>query len=569
MKPQGVDVRDVTAVLRTMCEDIDTPRALTVAMMVDAGDLRQLCELRCDPKNYLDPETYFRDACVTEFLRKCDGLPGLPTVEELESKARSDFLAIEKSNCLTNVRLSRFLPNGLLDPEDIPLASFVAAWRKKVRRVLGALPRDLVPLFSQGATVSDPSERCTLPDKLTSTSSSYQGVGILDKFWYETRAGMRRDSPEIVRGNRFFTVEKDSMKRRSCCVEAKIPISLQLAIGSVITSRIERAFGVHMNASSDTTYTQRITVPEYHRTFAQHASVSGDFATIDLSNASDTIAKKLVELVLPSEWYEVLDSLRAKVTSIDIGEPGGPVWVVLEKFSSMGNGFTFPLETLLFWTLMQTVADATGADASWVSCFGDDIIVPSSMAAEAIAALRFFGFTPNERKSFTDGYFRESCGGDFFAGVGVRPHYVKELPDEPQKWISLANGLRRMASGHSSSSSRWNYLKRAWAQCLAHLPNNIRRCRGPSWLGDIVIHVPDSEWIPRTRLRKTKAYGAYVTEKIPHVRSYTPIPVVLSWNHWWPDVQLTSAVLGARSRGVTPRDGVVGYRLDWTAVNVG
>ena len=145
-------------------------------------------------------------------------------------------------------------------------------------------------------------------------------------------------------------------------------------------------------------------------------------ATIDLSNASDTVAYQLVKLVLPPDWFELLISLRAPFTDMD-GKR-----VRLEKFSSMGNGFTFALETLLFWTLCDTVSNG---EAQVLRVFGDDIIVDTAHAKACVKALEFFGFTPNAKKTFLEGPFRESCGGDYFNGVSVRAVYVKNLPDEP------------------------------------------------------------------------------------------------------------------------------------------
>jgi len=131
---------------------------------------------------------------------------------------------------------------------------------------------------------------------------------------------------------------------------------------------------------------------------------------LDLKNASDSVARRLVELLLPKRWFEVLNDLRSPTTLI------GNQVVLLEKFSSMGNGFTFELETLVFLAIVLALNPAHKAGKN-VFVYGDDIICPTRSSSDVIAALSFFGMTVNKEKSFTYGMFRESCGRDYFNGA--------------------------------------------------------------------------------------------------------------------------------------------------------
>ena len=237
---------------------------------------------------------------------------------------------------------------------------------------------------------------------------------------------------------------------------------MQLAAGAIIKARYKTAYGVDLGEAQDT-----------HRRLSQEASIHGHLATIDLSNASDTVSRNLVKLLLPTAWYTLLNSLRAPLTEID----GRTVW--LEKFSSMGNGFTFELETLIFMSMMVALGCTSCA------AYGDDMIVETEKASAVIAALKFFGFTPNIKKTFVEGPFRESCGGDFFNGVPVRAHYLKEPPDEPQKWIELANGLRR-----ADPSGRWTAA--AWWFCVDQVPTDWRNFGPASLVGVSVFHSEDA-----------------------------------------------------------------------------
>jgi len=104
-------------------------------------------------------------------------------------------------------------------------------------------------------------------------------------------------------------------------------------------------------------------------------------------------------------------------------------WHVLEKFSSMGNGYTFELETVIFSAITAAVHEMVTGEAAKlhqnVFVYGDDIICKTDVSLDVIAALRWFGFSLNERKSFVSGPFRESCGGDYFNGVPVRAHFFE------------------------------------------------------------------------------------------------------------------------------------------------
>ena len=124
----------------------------------------------------------------------------------------------------------------------------------------------------------------------------------------------------------------------------------------------------------------------------------------------------------------------------------------------MGNGFTFELETILFRTLMKVI---TNYD---VRVFGDDIIIDSGSAPLALKVLEWAGFRINEKKSFCEGPFRESCGGDYFEGVAVRGHFLEEIPDAPQNWVALANGLHRVGLGRTA----------AWYFCVDQVPSDWR-----------------------------------------------------------------------------------------------
>jgi hypothetical protein len=529
-------------VILGLAEDVGTPRAVSVAILVRYGEWAELQKLRAVWAHYDSSESYWQDNLLTELLRKCD----LPTSVDREQAAIDTFLACERENCRSNARLSRFCPETLyLEDGDEAVYDFICHVRKEVQSVMGNLPDHLVPRFGQGATYADTGFLVTTPDKMSSRPTVYSSTRDLLPQWDLTlwakslkEAYPWKSDPLTVRGNIFFTVPKDGTKFRGCGKEASIPVGYQLDVGRLLKSRLPR-IGIDLYGGKAT-----------HNLLAREASVTGAYGTVDMSNASDTLCRVLVKLVVRDDWFLLLDSLRARHTRVN-GR-----WFRLEKFSSMGNGFTFELETIIFACIARTLVRLSGGDPGLVKCYGDDLIVPADNVPSLLSALAWFGFQPNMKKSFWEGPFRESCGGDFWEGVPVRGHYLESLPDEPQQWISLANGLRRVCQIDGFvQPERWAKVNRTWRSVLAAIPRNIRRCFGPESLGDIVIHNDD----PSTWNLKPLNPGMGWAQQT--VVAYVPIPDLLPWKHWKPATQLAAATLGYGSDGITPRDSIIGHKL--------
>lgn len=540
---------DLGRVAYALCEAANTPRALTVAILMKHGEWDQLASLSCRPVDYVGADAYYQDAVVTAFLKKN---ADLPTSVDRKAKAVNTFYENERKCCRTNLHLRRFLEEGDLTLEDIRVVEFINQVKKVVRSVLGPIPKQVKGYFGPGSTFGDRGLLATVPDKMSSHPTLYERswpwlTPWIPSAWARalSRYPYGRREANVVRGNRFTTVPKTALTERGIAVEASISSFYQLGVGRHIRGRLAR-FGIDLSHGK-----------EVHARLAQQASLDGKQATLDMSNASDLISYKLVELLLPKEWFDFLNTLRAPATLIE-GK-----WVRLEKFSSMGNGFTFELETLIFWSIACVASRErfeTAAFQKTVLAYGDDLIVPTESARDVIAALEFFGMVINKAKSFVEGPFRESCGGDFFAGQAVRPHFVKENPYEPQHWIALANGIRRVGNQDVPGFPSLSRYHRPWLRALDNLPTAIRCCRGPEELGDTVIADDPSYW--STRWRRSVRY----------IRCFKPARHRrVGWEHFVPEVVLASALYGGCDekggefppRGVTPRDSVEGYRIGY------
>lgn len=521
----------VCEVLRRLAANVDSPRGLAVRLLAqhhEWGQLQQLTAVAV--ADYTDARKFHDDAVVTDFARKSPSVDG-----DLREPAVETFWACERQNKLTNDRLDRFLKNqGPFSPAEVALLPFIDGWRLKIKEVLGGLPLELTPRFSPGATTSDKGSKITIPNKMSIPPSFYRHTTILETYVRRTAWGRVNDAPHTLSpGNEFFSVPKNSRTDRGCCKEASGNVTLQLAAGGHIRRRLS-LFGIDLDNGQD-----------LHRKLARKGSLDGGLATVDLSNASDTVARKLVQLLLPELWYELLMTLRASHTIID----GKRVY--LEKFSSMGNGFTFELETLLFWTLAETCIERTSAFGR-AFCYGDDIILPSQQDTVDLLykALAFFGLSPNVQKSFSTGPFRESCGGDFFLGEPVRAYFQKNYLDEPQQWVALANGLNALARPELTRAAR--------AYVLDQLPSAVRKLRGPACLGDAVIHDSKPErWVTR---RLGDGWEGV------EVLAIVPVPRRLPLSLFRPPVVHASALYGVPSSGVSPRGQLSGYKRAWLIV---
>lgn len=568
LDPRSTSMDDLVTLLM---EGLDCARSLTVAILWRYGEWSQLALLQCDPSSYNTDHAYWSACAATDFLRKCRDLP---TGIDRRAAAKESFFKSEQQCCKTNLRLRSLLIDGQASEYEPAVWNFVQKVKKKIHDWIGDGPPPFFEgRFGPGATVSDKARASTVPDKMSSVPTLTPGaLGFLFPFggsaWGRAQASLG-NSPRFVRYNSFFTVSKDGKTDRGCGKEPSINAYFQLGLGRVLRRLLKKWAGIDLENGQT-----------LHRWRARRASLSNRESTIDLSSASDTVCNALVKLLLPVRWYEVLNALRSPATMVD-----GKLYH-LEKFSSMGNGFTFELETLLFLALATVACGEDAREGVDVLVYGDDIIVPSQHTESVLSVLEFFGFTPNKRKTFKEGAFRESCGGDYFEGVDVRAHFLEEFPDEPQDWIVLANGIRRLATKNSRDCRRWASVRRAWFRCLDNLPSTVRQCRGPEGLGDIVIHDRPNAWttrtansiryfrcykpVPRTRVRwdgfadeVQNAAALYFVNQIPPPSSASSALTKIQWiyGEW----VLPVIREGARdpSGNLIPRDPVLGYKVGW------
>lgn len=394
-------------VIQKTLESLNTPRSLAVWMLYKYKEHDQLIQLEVDPLNYTSSSSFRDDLCATSLLSKADFLS---TSVDRRSEALLKFLKSEELCRLTNLRVLPFLEGGSFPPHELHV--FVEKARRKIGQILGKF--DALELFEDsgwgpGVSTLLKGETSVTPNKYQyETGITRQAFDIAWPFLNEAYPSwwneiLSKISPTIEGGNVVTTVPKNSKTDRVIAIEPGWNLWFQKGLGQMIRRRLLR-YGCNLNSQ----------VPNQN---LARVAFSRQLATVDFSSASDTIARKVCQLLLPPRWFTVMEIFRSHCGNLDGRK------LLYEKFSSMGNGFTFELESMIFYSCALACCTADEYDS--VSVFGDDVILPAHRLPsfhELVAAL---GFVVNTKKSFSSGCYYESCGSHFFKGSEVKPFFLR------------------------------------------------------------------------------------------------------------------------------------------------
>jgi len=214
-----------------------------------------------------------------------------------------------------------------------------------------------------------------------------------------------------------LAVDKKWNKNRIIAPDTVASGIVSNAIGRFVEQRLRDSVGIDIKIQQ-----------HVHRRLVRECSKTGALATMDLSAASDSISIPLLRRILPSRWYRLLSKCRTRLYRI--GEGPSSVLGSLQSFMTMGVGYTFPLQTVVFYAIIQATKNLLRASdpygyAGKITVYGDDCIFPTTLYPFVTRVFVDLGFKVNEDKSFHTGFFRESCGEDCFKGHSVRPAFFK------------------------------------------------------------------------------------------------------------------------------------------------
>lgn len=335
--------------------------------------------------------------------------------------------------------------------------------------------------------------------------------------------------------SKWDSVPKDPECDRTIIIGNDCNVFLQRGSGIYIRERLKLR-GIDLQ---DQSRNQRL---------AKTASVRGDLVTHDAVDSSNRIVTECVRMLLPDRWFRYLNAISERVCILPDGSRHE-----LELFSSMGNGFTFELQSMIYFAL-AVASMPYGADECvrrGVGIFGDDVIIPCDAYPLFLRLLTFFGMEANAAKSYSTGIFRESCGGHYLFGTDATPFYIREplSPDDPSTIYKFVNELRLWYYGNYEDTYD-DGIEEVIDSVVRRLPKYMRGCVPCSYGPDTGFYcVADGRPVRLTKNSKQHeflVFHAYVDVQVEvPLRSDDDLPWYLLV--LWSGVPL----LGARSLSIT------------------
>lgn len=497
------------SVQRREAVEIAVKRALYKNLKPSVGEIDDLTYVKfeVDPARYDSRESFIRDYAYVSFLRKWKGFN---VGVNPEWAAFSTWTQSEQLCFQTNRRLETEASTGIYSVAP----SIISDVQRKISQLLGPVNLESIAelcRFGTGATFDK--KRGTLgAEKTRRPTVTFDAIPVVCQMlsgddYLGSLVGPLRDL-SIVESNRMVMVPKTAKTHRPIAAEPTLNGFVQQGIGRYIRKRLKR-WGVDLN---DQTINQNL---------AKIAQEVG-LATIDLSSASDTLCTNLVKLLLPREWFELLDAVRSPFTTYKGRR------FRLSKFSSMGNAYTFELESLIFYALVSCVC--VGGVSS---VYGDDIVVESLDYDRVVNILNWAGFKTNATKSFRGGSrFYESCGKHYFDGKEVTPCYQKDVCTRPHDYVRLHNRLVR-------AGIRLD-LRKEFGDAARLVLDECRRLFGKDRSPDIGPLVEYDEYFIKEDYVWTTEFQDRVL-----LRSAVTLPVVVPF---WDNATFVIAYLGRKLR---------------------
>jgi len=404
--------------------------------------------------------------------------------QERKQAAIDKFLLSEKLCRITTRRLDHYWNHP--DREDPVHRLLLTRARAKIDRVLGSVDNAFHRIisssrFGPGMTVCSADSARTTPYyklgapywSVTAACRPYADTVVMQSPVWTLHQGEVDWGQQTVRlpwktvqSCRITFVPKDERTFRTIAIEPFGNVVVQLGVHEYLAGRLRTHAGIDIH---DQKWNQRAAQ------FGSQNWLSVDsLSTIDLSMASDCVSPGLIRRLVRPQWIALLDDIRSKNYDLD-GVTGE-----FSKWSSMGNGYTFALETLLFWAIAQVCEEYCGSSQKALA-YGDDIIVSRQASLLTLQLLRYCGFRVNSQKTNVVGPFRESCGADFHSGVTVRPVYQKVFNPMVSDVFVLLNSLGKGATFSTDD---------VYSQMLKKIPEKLKLWGPPSESTDSHIHAP-------------------------------------------------------------------------------
>lgn len=477
-------------------EALDTPTSLGLWLCAKYRDFDSIVDHEIAPDSRLDAEAFYLDYQAVKLMSK---YPGFPLKRDPRIAAIQSFLKAEAECERTNERFRRIW-SGSEKPDPV-VNSVLDRARRYIAQILGDVPSldRLDFAFGPGASFGVRGDTSVYKKLTSELECTYAMSRILPDFLPEFPGWIEEGTAEVrlVRGSELTFVPKNAKTDRPICIEPVLNGLYQKGVGSYIRARLRR-HGVDLR---DQTVNQKLA----------RRGVADGLATVDFTSASDTIAYNLVMDLLPFDWFEFLEVARCANYRVQ------DRWFCFQKFSSMGNAYTFELESLIFYALARASCVEVGASPLDCNVYGDDVVIPQEALYLYCAVTAFCGFTTNSSKTFGSGPFRESCGMDYYLGYLVRPYFLKkDLSTWEDRFYAhniVVRFQNRLADCcRSTAGPAWRVLARL-RRLARNLRNNVpahRRFVGPEGYGDGWMVVDLDEGLASPFVSRHRYYDAYI-----------------------------------------------------------
>lgn len=377
-----------------------------------------------------------------------------------------------------------------------------------IKRVLGQYnEEEILPYcqFSRNGTVGFSGEDVYLDRKIfpgcspsgTLTEHRWFKQHLLgDRVLWQMIAMNYAVTPNVIGSLKQVNVPKTALIKRPVCPNSLIGSYRSIGIGELIREKMSDA-GIDLNH-----------LQEEHRRLAKRASRRMHLVTADIAGGSLNFTSSIMNRLYPRDWFCAMK--YGRTSYMDIGDR--TVWS--PAFMAMGIGFTFTAMSLAFHAILLAIRQLSKLDGR-ISVFGDDLIYPIKMHHYVVGVFNDLNIPINMDKTFTDLPFRESCGGDYYDHVDVRP--------------ARPEGVSELLAGNAIAAyvyKLFNSLIRRWEEVELPLTFAYLRSVLTSYgfeIFSVPSHFPDSSgvkdgnWrefckreIPSSDRRKPFYFGSYI-----------------------------------------------------------
>lgn len=243
--------------------------------------------------------------------------------------------------------------------------------------------------------------------------------------------------------SRVSSVPKNAEKDRPISMEPLWNMVAQLSYAYDLREQLYGATGIHLQS-----------LAALHRTLIRHANK----ATVDFASASNSNWMCVIKSLYPKGVVSKLQALRTPICEYN-GE-----YHYYNMLAPMGCGFTFEIMTLTLLALARVLDKGA-------TVFGDDVVIEAAVAPAFISLTTDLGWVVNEKKSFVEGNFRESCGGfhDLAWGQDILSYDFHEITDLYEA-TTTCNKLFRLLEAKQCTGELRSLLLSCYCDLIRALP---------------------------------------------------------------------------------------------------